>query len=106
MKISFVQLMPYPPLPDDPEEPSDADLDGTRPLAYIGKFSWPIPDLRLRMRTHRITAATLLLWRAQDTIVPQAYGEEFQVLDKCGRLPNQERPDECISAVSRFLKEG
>ena len=102
-------------LPEDPQEKIEADLDRTKTLAAVGKFAWPIPERGLKKRIHRISAPTILLWGAADGIVPPVYGEEFHrlipgsrllVLDRCGHVPHEERPQEFFTALLQFLKEG
>ncbi len=98
--------------PDDPTAKMEAQLDRTQTLAAVGKFIWPIPDRGLANRAHRITMPTLLLWGDSDGVVPSAYGQAFerllpnttlQIIDRCGHLPQLERPDQFIDAVRRFL---
>lgn len=100
--------------PDDPIAKLEADLDRTQTLSAIGKFIWPIPDRGLTKRVHRITMPTLLLWGDSDRVAPPAYGTAFerllpnatlQIIDRCGHLPQLERPEEFIDAVQRFLKD-
>jgi pimeloyl-ACP methyl ester carboxylesterase len=100
--------------PEDPQERMEADLDRTRTLSAIGKFVWPIPDKGLPKRAHRITAPTLLLWGDSDGIVPPVYGPAFQgllpnatleVIEKCGHIPQLERPQEFLAAVTGFLAQ-
>ena len=99
--------------PDDPQARMEATLDRTKTLASVGKFTWPIPERGLKKRIHRITAPTLLLWGADDGLVPPAYGEEFSrlipgsrltVIDRCGHSPLVESPDEAFPAISEFLR--
>ena len=99
---------------EDPTERIEASLDVTKTLAAVGKFSWPIPERGLKKRIHRITAPTLLVWGADDGIVPNAYAAEFHrlipssrllVLEGCGHIPQEERPDGFFSSLIPFLKE-
>ena len=98
--------------PEDPVERMEADLDRTRTLSAVGKFIWPIPDRGLPKRAHRITMPTLLLWGDSDGIVPPAYGPAFrellpnailQVIERCGHIPQMERPGAFHEAVEAFL---
>ena len=99
--------------PSDPEEKMESDLTRTETLAAVGKFIWPIPDRGLHKRIHRLTMPTLLLWGDSDRIVPAKYGEAFQrlipnsslkLIEKCGHLPQEERPAEFLDAVLSFLR--
>jgi len=104
----------YLALPEDPMARIEATLDRTQTLSAVGKFVWPIPDRGLPKRAHRITMPTLLLWGDSDGVVPPAYGKAFQqllsnaslrVIEKCGHIPQLERPDEFIDAVVAFLED-
>ena len=101
--------------PEDPAARLESDLDRTKTLSAVGKFSWPIPERGLTKRIHRIGSPTLILWGAEDGIVPRAYADEFhrlipgsrrKVLDRCGHMPHEERPDEALFEVMGFLKDG
>ncbi len=100
--------------PEDPTERLEADLTRTQTLAAVGKFVWPIPDKGLPKRAHRITMPTLLLWGDSDGVVPPAYGPAFQrllpnatlqVIDRCGHVPQVERPEEFFSTVAGFFQD-
>ncbi len=60
---------------------------------------------------HRIDVPTLILWGASDRLLPAAYAEEFHrlipgsrvtVFPACGHLPNIEKADEFVAAVTSF----
>ncbi|WP_159350305.1 alpha/beta fold hydrolase [Roseomonas harenae] len=60
----------------------------------------------------RIDVPTLLLWGAQDKVVPEPYGHAFQrlipgsqlsIISECGHLPNIERADEFVAEITRFI---
>ena len=71
----------------------------------------------LHMTTGRykeIDVPTLLLWGRGDRVVPLAVGERLarampnarlHVMESCGHLPAEERPDESFAVVARFLDE-
>lgn len=69
------------------------------------------PDLHKWL--HRITRPTLVLWGANDKIIPAPYGAAFrdlipnarlEILEKCGHLPHIERKPEFVDALRRFLQ--
>ncbi len=81
-------------------------------LATAGRFLWPIPDLGLNRRLHRIKAPTLAIWGASDGLVDPSYGDAFQaaiddaqliVIPDSGHYPMLEKPDEFSDAVEAFL---
>jgi len=60
---------------------------------------------------HRIDVPSLILWGESDRLLPPAYAEEFHrlipgsrvtVLPACGHLPNIEKPDEFVRAITGF----
>jgi pimeloyl-ACP methyl ester carboxylesterase len=60
----------------------------------------------------KIAAPTLIFWGQQDKIIPVAHGHiaektiphsRLQVYDRCGHMPQVERPDEFNSLVLEFL---
>jgi pimeloyl-ACP methyl ester carboxylesterase len=71
------------------------------------------------MRSHTLQALlggiatpTLVLWGRQDAIIPVSVCERYVraipratacVLDRCGHLPEMERPDEFVQTVREFL---
>ena len=65
-------------------------------------------------RLKNITAPTLILWGRQDRVIPLKVGEllhqaipnsTLEVLDQCGHIPHEEKPDETIASIARFLQD-
>lgn len=65
-------------------------------------------------RITRITAPTLVVWGRSDRMFPASFGQRlareiagarFDVLE-AGHSPNEERPDEFVRSISRFLPKG
>jgi len=63
-------------------------------------------------RLREITVPTLIIWGRQDKVFPLEVGEllkraipnsTLEVLDDCGHVPQEERPEETIELISRFL---
>jgi pimeloyl-ACP methyl ester carboxylesterase len=59
-----------------------------------------------------IKVPTLLLWGRQDAIIPLKVGElleqaipnsRLEIIESCGHIPQEEKPDETIERISRFL---
>jgi pimeloyl-ACP methyl ester carboxylesterase len=82
----------------------------TAKLAWQPRFY--NPDLAKWL--HRISVPTLILWGAEDKVVPQAYGAAYQALvpgsklkifAECGHLSQVEKPDEFVEAVTSFIRE-
>ena len=83
-------------------------------IGCAAKFLWPIPERGLAKRLHRITVPTLIVWGAQDAVVPVHYASQFadliaesrvQIIDSCGHIPQLEQEAQTIAAVAAFLDE-
>jgi pimeloyl-ACP methyl ester carboxylesterase len=70
------------------------------------------PDLAKWL--HRIAVPTLILWGAEDRVVPPAYASAYQALIQgsklivfpgCGHLTHVEKHDEYVEAVTSFVGE-
>lgn len=81
-------------------------------LGCTGKIVWPIPDKGLRKRIHRINAPTLVVWGAEDRLIPPVYGVEFQhaiagaellSLPRCGHEPPLEQCERLLEKTLDFL---
>jgi pimeloyl-ACP methyl ester carboxylesterase len=97
------------PPPDDPQ----ALFEAAMRMASILHFIWPIPDKGLARRIHRVTAPALVIWGAQDRLVPPVYAEEFArqlshaqvaVVEGAAHLPQLEAPGEVQERVLAFLR--
>ena len=80
--------------------------------ACTGKFVWPIPDKGLKNRIHRIAVPTLIVWGANDSVVPPEYASDFgrripgarvELIEQAGHLPHLEQPAAVAEIVSGFL---
>jgi pimeloyl-ACP methyl ester carboxylesterase len=65
-------------------------------------------------KLHFITIPTLVVWGAEDHIMPLAHGREFAagisgaklvVIEKCGHAPMVEKPTDFLAAIKEFLRE-
>jgi len=71
------------------------------------------PDLdRVTPRYREIDVPSLLVWGREDRVVPLAVGQRLaaelpdarlHVLERCGHLPAEERPDESFAVLAAFL---
>ena len=59
-----------------------------------------------------ITAPTLIIWGAQDELIPLAAGQKMNsliknsklvTLEKCGHVPQEEMPDRVLSEINTFI---
>jgi pimeloyl-ACP methyl ester carboxylesterase len=100
-------------LPEDHAAMADVIAATTWAMGCTAKFVWPVPDRGLDRRLHRITAPTLVIWGAQDALVPAVYAQEFgnriagarvEVLEGCGHVPQVEKQAETLALVTEFLR--
>jgi pimeloyl-ACP methyl ester carboxylesterase len=99
-------------LSDDATE--ERMLTAYQSLTVLARLVWERPyDPRLAERLHRIQCPVLLLWGADDRLVPPAYGEayrkhlpqaELKLIADCGHLPMFEREAEFVETVAKFCQ--
>jgi pimeloyl-ACP methyl ester carboxylesterase len=99
---------------DEPDD--DRRLAGFQAMTVLARLIWDRPyDPKLAGRLYRVGCPTMLLWGAQDRLVPPAYGEayrahlpkaEWRLLSDCGHLGMFEKEAEFVSAVAHFCKHG
>ncbi len=98
--------------PDDPEAAIAAIVAMSWSTGCTSKFVWPVPDKGLAKRLHRIRAPTLIIWGKHDALISSEYAAELgtriansrvEIIDRCGHIPQVERPDQTMSLVSGFL---
>jgi pimeloyl-ACP methyl ester carboxylesterase len=86
-------------------------MEGTR-RASLTRFSLPF-NHDVENDIGKIKAPTLILWGAQDHLIPveaaHAYnkaipGSELIIYPATGHIPMEEVPDESADAVRKFLK--
>jgi pimeloyl-ACP methyl ester carboxylesterase len=97
---------------DNPDE--ERLLAGYQNMTALARVVWDRPyDPKLAGRLHRVRCPTLLVWGADDRLVPPAYGEayrrhlpqaELKLLPKCGHMPMFEREKEFVETVANFCR--
>jgi pimeloyl-ACP methyl ester carboxylesterase len=98
---------------DNPDE--ETMLAAYQSLTVLARLVWERPyDPKLAARLRRVSCPTLLVWGAQDRLVPPAYGEayrqhiagaELKLIPECGHLPMFECEAEFVKLVADFCKE-
>jgi pimeloyl-ACP methyl ester carboxylesterase len=101
-------------IPDDPEAGALARTRLMWAMGATGKFIWPIPDKGLVKRIHRLRGIdSLLVWGADDRVVPRVYAEEFarrlahtrtEIVEAAGHAPHLEQPAATARVVEAFLE--
>lgn len=98
------------------EEPSQEELDiQLKNRLTTAKLTWQprLYNPHLAKWLHRVTLPTLILWGAEDKLIPPQYGPAFrdlipnarlQILPNCGHLPQVEKMADFVSTVTRFLQ--
>ncbi len=69
-----------PPTGLSPEAAVEWQIVQTRASEAAARLLWPMGELGLAKRLHRITCPTLLVWGSEDRIVPASYAKRFASL--------------------------
>ena len=81
-------------------------------LATVGRFLWPLPDKGLARRLHRVAAPTLIIWGAEDRLIPPSYatdlsgripGSRVELVAGAGHMVTVECPDEVARLLEQLL---
>jgi pimeloyl-ACP methyl ester carboxylesterase len=111
---------------DPPEELKDVDefavderveqlISLAQGMTTVAKFVWPIPERGLERRLPRISAPTLVVWGADDAVVPRSYADLFAaaipdshvaVIDGAGHMVPLERTEAVSEAIEHFAGVG
>ena len=95
---------------------SDADQDMVLKNRFISaKLLWQprAYNPALAKWLHRIDVPTGIIWGDNDQLFPLPYATAFQnlipgagltVIEDCGHIPNIEKPDEFVTAVTDFIE--
>jgi len=99
--------------------PNDADpiewpIEMARAREAGARLLWPMGDTRLARRLHRIICPTLIVWGADDRVIPKSYAETFAAgisgpteiveIPNAGHLVDIDQPQALADAVIEFLK--
>ena len=94
------------------EEEQDLQLKNRLATAKLGwqpRFYNP----HLSKWLHRITVPTLILWGANDKLIPAPYaaafrnaigGARLEIFENCGHLPQIEKSEQFVVALTQFLQ--
>jgi pimeloyl-ACP methyl ester carboxylesterase len=95
-------------LPDG-EDATEWKIMQSRADAASARLLWPLGDTRLAKRLKLIEAPTLLLWGAEDKVVPTSYADYFaqriggdvekRIVPGAGHLAWLDKPDETANAI-------
>jgi pimeloyl-ACP methyl ester carboxylesterase len=98
--------------PDGRDE-VDWEIEKTRAEEAGARLLWPTGDTGLAKRLHRIHAPTLLVWGAEDRLVPPSYMKKFasrltslvemESIAGAGHMVELDRPDDLARAALEFI---
>ncbi len=100
---------------DCPEgfDPVEWEVQTSRALESAARLLWPMGDLGLAKRLHRIRSETLLVWGSEDAIVPASYAKRFaggiagptsiRSIGGAGHRVDLDAPEELADAIAEFL---
>ena len=87
---------------------------GRHALLQTARHCIPANADELIAAVSTIRVPTLILWGREDRVIPLKVGERLhqllpnstlQVIERCGHIPQEEKPDETIALISRFLAD-
>jgi len=89
-------------------------IEQVRANEAAARVFWPLGNTKVEKRLGLIQAPTLLLWGAQDRIMPRGYAERFakgiaskteiRVIEGAGHLAELDKPTEVAQAIVKFLE--
>jgi pimeloyl-ACP methyl ester carboxylesterase len=89
-----------------------ANPGGRHALLQTAKQCIPSNIDELLAKVKSLTVPTFILWGREDRIIPLRVGEflhktipnsTLEIIERCGHVPQEEKPDETIERISRFL---
>ncbi len=99
--------------------PNDADpvewpIEMARAREASARLLWPMGDTRIARRLHRIICPTLIIWGADDRVIPRSYAKKFAEaisgptelveIANAGHLVDLDQPEALAEEVLRFLR--
>ena len=89
------------------------DVIAYRADEAMARLMWPFGDVGLKRRLHRIRVPVMLLWGADDALVPPAYAKLFaarlagpvriETVAQAGHLATLDAPEACADLVLSFI---
>jgi pimeloyl-ACP methyl ester carboxylesterase len=87
-------------------------IEQTRASEAAARVFWPLGNTRLEKRLPLIAAPTLLIWGAEDRIMPRSYADRFAAairgrseiitIPGAGHLAELDKPDNVAAAILRW----
>ena len=89
------------------------EIETARAQEAAARLLWPLASTGLEKRLHRITAPTLVVWGAEDRLVPPSYAKRFadalggsaeiRQIPGAGHMAELDAPEALADAVTGFL---
>ena len=89
-----------------------ASKEGRHALLQTARQCIPANSDEIIAKLKTIAVPTLVLWGREDVVIPLKVGEllnqalpdsKLVVLEHCGHIPQEEKPDETIASISKFM---
>ena len=89
-----------------------SSLGGRHALLHTARQCIPANADELIAAVSTLTVPTLILWGREDKVIPLRVGKllhelipnsKLEVIEQCGHIPQEEKPDETIARISEFL---
>lgn len=88
-------------------------IEQTRAAEAAARVFWPLGNTKLEKRLALIQAPTLLIWGAQDRVMPRSYARTFRsriagiteltIIEGAGHLAELDKPREVADAILRWF---
>ncbi len=88
-------------------------IEQTRASEAAARIFWPLGNTRLRRRLPLIAAPTLILWGAEDRVLPRSHAgviaeaigakAEIRIIAGAAHLAELDKPDEVAAAILGFM---
>jgi pimeloyl-ACP methyl ester carboxylesterase len=95
------------------EDAAEWEITLARASEAAARLLWPLGDLGLHKRLHRIAVPTLIVWGSEDRVLPPSYARRFakgvsgwvevRSIAGAGHVAEIDQPDAVADAVSSFL---
>jgi pimeloyl-ACP methyl ester carboxylesterase len=89
-----------------------ASMEGRYGLLHTARQCIPTNSDVIISKLKDITVPTLILWGRQDAVIPVKVGElldqdllnsRLEVFEECGHVPQEEKPEETIASIFKFM---
>lgn len=98
----------------DSADAMEWEIQQARAMESAARWLWPLGDTRIGKRLHRVTRPALLVWGADDRVIPPSYAKRFEQgiagpvsvrsIPRAGHLAEIDQPDAVADAVLEFLE--